>query len=274
MIVGLVSGLHGHFALWLPLGLACAVLVAWVGLRWGRQAATLALAMLGLCAGGAAIGALELRRDSFDCRRAWRSGDRVSIRGLALDYLPANHRGMVRLRARRASRSCRWTGSVRLLTDGPILPGAGYELEGIWQLRGTPGLGPRSPERSGWIVVENLGTPEAGDFTPHPFLTVRGALASRLWEVYPQRWAPFALALVLGQRETIDPEVSRRLARSGLAHLLAISGLHVGLLALGHRIVPEIRRGLRDLRRYGRHHRLLGPNPNSGRELPPQFVPR
>ncbi len=234
--MGLVSGLHGHFALWLPPGLACAVLVAWVGLRWGRQAATLGLAMLGLSVGGAAIGALELRRDSFDCRGVWRSGDRVSLRGLALDYLPARHRGMVRLRARRASRSCRWTGPVRLLTDGPILPGARYELEGVWQLRRTPGLGPRSPERSGWIVVEKLATPEAGEATPatpHPFLSVRGALASRLWEVYPQRWAPFALALVLGQRETIDPEVSRRLARSGLAHLLAISGLHVGLLALG-----------------------------------------
>jgi competence protein ComEC len=60
---------------------------------------------------------------------------------------------------------------------------------------------------------------------------MRGALAERLWRVYPRRWAPLAQALVLGQRETLGKETTNRIARSGLAHLLAISGLHVGMLA-------------------------------------------
>ncbi len=68
-------------------------------------------------------------------------------------------------------------------------------------------------------------------FHEHPFLTVRGALADRLWMSYPRRWAPMAQALVLGQRETLGRDFSQRIARAGLAHLLAISGLHVGMLA-------------------------------------------
>jgi competence protein ComEC len=40
-----------------------------------------------------------------------------------------------------------------------------------------------------------------------------------------------AQALVLAERSELDPRVTRRFADAGLVHLLAISGLHVGLLA-------------------------------------------
>jgi len=41
-----------------------------------------------------------------------------------------------------------------------------------------------------------------------------------------------ALALVLGDRSALDPALRERFSRSGTAHLLAISGLHVGIVAL------------------------------------------
>lgn len=44
--------------------------------------------------------------------------------------------------------------------------------------------------------------------------------------------APFVRALTLGERGALEVDQRRRLAASGVAHLFAISGLHLGLLAL------------------------------------------
>ncbi len=40
-----------------------------------------------------------------------------------------------------------------------------------------------------------------------------------------------ALALALGDRSMLQPEVRNQFAKSGIAHLLAISGLHIGIIA-------------------------------------------
>jgi competence protein ComEC len=120
---------------------------------------------------------------------------------------------------------------VRAWADGPVRPGAVYEIRGTWQPSRRPGRWPRPPERRGWIAARTVSLIEPASVRDHPFLAARGALAEKLWDVFPRRWVPLAQALVLGQRETLDPEVSRRIARAGLAHLLAISGLHVGMLA-------------------------------------------
>jgi competence protein ComEC len=45
--------------------------------------------------------------------------------------------------------------------------------------------------------------------------------------------APLAAALILGQREGIEPEVNDAFARTGTTHLLAISGLQLQALAFG-----------------------------------------
>ena len=45
------------------------------------------------------------------------------------------------------------------------------------------------------------------------------------------RVEPLAAALLLGRREGVDPEVNDAFARTGTTHLLAISGLHMQVLA-------------------------------------------
>lgn len=45
------------------------------------------------------------------------------------------------------------------------------------------------------------------------------------------RIAPLAAALLLGRREAVDPDVNDAFARTGTMHLLAISGLHLQVLA-------------------------------------------
>ena len=45
--------------------------------------------------------------------------------------------------------------------------------------------------------------------------------------------ASFAAAMILGVRDEITPELSQMMLESGIAHIISISGLHVGLISLG-----------------------------------------
>jgi competence protein ComEC len=58
----------------------------------------------------------------------------------------------------------------------------------------------------------------------------RHRLAARFTELYGGR-APLIHALTLDRKADLDPRLRRAFADSGLAHLLAISGLHVALIA-------------------------------------------
>ncbi|MDX1578644.1 MAG: DNA internalization-related competence protein ComEC/Rec2, partial [Gemmatimonadota bacterium] len=61
----------------------------------------------------------------------------------------------------------------------------------------------------------------------------RGGLAGRLHARLGPDRAPVAAALLLADRGGLDPDVRRRFIDAGIVHLLAISGLHVGLIGGG-----------------------------------------
>ncbi|MBI4545655.1 MAG: ComEC/Rec2 family competence protein, partial [Gemmatimonadetes bacterium] len=75
----------------------------------------------------------------------------------------------------------------------------------------------------------------------HPLLGARGAAQERLQRLYGKR-AALAEALLLAQRDGLDAAVWERFADSGLIHLLAISGLHVGLVATSLLLVCSLLR--------------------------------
>ena len=58
----------------------------------------------------------------------------------------------------------------------------------------------------------------------------RDHLVERLRRLYGER-APLVAALTLARREGLDRDLQESFARSGIAHLLAISGFHVGVIA-------------------------------------------
>ncbi len=58
----------------------------------------------------------------------------------------------------------------------------------------------------------------------------RGHLVRRLHVLYPN-YGGVVAALVLARKEGLDPEIREAFARTGTAHLLAISGFHVGVVA-------------------------------------------
>ncbi len=62
---------------------------------------------------------------------------------------------------------------------------------------------------------------------------LRTAIADRIRASLPPRQAGFAVALVTGDRSGLDKDTREALQLSGLAHILAISGLHMSLVAGG-----------------------------------------
>jgi competence protein ComEC len=127
-------------------------------------------------------------------------------------------------------------GSIRVrMPDGTatVPAGTAVTLTGVWRRSSgrVTGTGwPRDPFYAGYIVVDSIIAVAEPDFASGPLLAMRGGTETALRELFPDHSA-LAEGLLLGRRERIDPELQERFTRSGLVHLLAISGSHVGLFA-------------------------------------------
>lgn len=62
-------------------------------------------------------------------------------------------------------------------------------------------------------------------------LQVKEKMSAVLRAYLPVREGNLLVGMLFGERRALDPEVENFFARSGVAHLLAVSGLHVGLVA-------------------------------------------
>ena len=69
---------------------------------------------------------------------------------------------------------------------------------------------------------------------------LRNSARANIAQYMKPEHASFAAAMILGVREEIDPELSQLLVESGVAHIIAISGLHVGLAAIGFGILLRL----------------------------------
>lgn len=107
--------------------------------------------------------------------------------------------------------------------DSTVAAGVPIALRGTWM------AGRRRP----WLrAAESPPEPLAGGATEVRWAAVRwrDGLVERLERLYGQR-APLVSALTLARREGLDRELGETFARTGIAHLLAISGFHVGVIA-------------------------------------------
>lgn len=59
------------------------------------------------------------------------------------------------------------------------------------------------------------------------------ALQKRLQSLLPESSAGLISALVLGQKNNLNPEIKADYAKVGAMHVLAVSGMHVGIVAMG-----------------------------------------
>ena len=85
------------------------------------------------------------------------------------------------------------------------------------------------PEYAGTLVVRALEVDTGAPAVPLA-VRLRAVVRERLDVLYPAR-AGLGEALILARRERLAREVRDQWARAGIAHLLAISGFHVGVIA-------------------------------------------
>ncbi len=114
-------------------------------------------------------------------------------------------------------------GTVTVVMDAPDVPaGRGIEVRGRW----------REGTRSFWFAgTEWEPSPRARDASVRwAVVRWRDGLVDRITRLYGEQ-APMVTALTLARREGLDPDLRQTFARTGLAHLLAISGFHVGVIA-------------------------------------------
>lgn len=134
---------------------------------------------------------------------------------------------------------------VRLRDPAPTAGGVveadvtGGPCRGTVMIRWPPGYGAHGGTT--WVVAGRfLGDAERGilvgrrlrllDAQPRGRGSLRDRLAERSRQLFGAR-APLVDALVIARRAELDAELRERYTRSGLAHLLSISGLHVAFFA-------------------------------------------
>jgi competence protein ComEC len=193
---------------------------------------------------GAGQGAEARLRSERDCRARLADGAEITIRGaLAANWMPPAdpkaRRPLLPVDVEHAERSgaalpfCAGEMRVRLPRGGrPALAGTELVLRGQWRTLPRPVLGsrwPRDPGFTGYLSVERMTVAAAPSYRAHPLLTTRGRTERQLHRLMG-RHGPLADALLLGRRETLDRELADRFAKTGLVHLLAISGGHVALI--------------------------------------------
>lgn len=86
---------------------------------------------------------------------------------------------------------------------------------------------------SGFAVTQPAAARIDGDRRSRAFARFRWSMAERIRERAPPRSAGIAAALLTGDRSGISPDDAEALRATGLGHILAISGLHMALLAGG-----------------------------------------
>ena len=117
----------------------------------------------------------------------------------------------------------RWRLCVRLKRPHGFVNSAGLERERYLFLQNIRGLGYVCPQQAGRRLAAAAGMQP---------LVLRSVLRDRLRaRMGEDRTVGLILALTLGDRSLIGTEEWRVLRRTGTSHLLAVSGLHIGLAA-------------------------------------------
>lgn len=247
MLIVAVAVLFGALALHsLPMlpstPLLIVMLFASVLAFWARPRCR-ALAAFGLgfvCAGWQASQRLDA-----DLPPAWAGHDLI-IQGYIAD-LPEHdtRRARFRFQAQRVQQADTWIAFDHRLRLNwyrapPLTPGHSYQL----RVRLKPRMGFRNPggfDYAGWLLQQDInatGYVRDGQALPStaavfaPLLSMRTAIDGALHRAlagHPQHGV--LRALLLGARDGIDPEQWAIFRATGTGHLIAISGLHIGLMA-------------------------------------------
>lgn len=172
------------------------------------------------------LNAVMLQGTVIDIEPGKKNGHRVMIDGVVLDKMPSE--GLSPQRVRLSSRHFDKVGigdHIRVRASlmppsPPVLPG-GFDFQKKAYFDGFGAVG------------YTLGQPEIIAHTEQGAAvdTIRHSITSRVNAVLEGDSAAIVKALLTGQRQGISTDRLDALRHAGLAHLLAISGLHIGMVA-------------------------------------------
>ncbi|MGH7464595.1 MAG: ComEC/Rec2 family competence protein, partial [Longimicrobiales bacterium] len=228
---GLLAGLRQPLPLWCLAALCtCALLV----LRGPRRAAAVILFIVA----GLTAGSLRSNGAAHDCREQLRDGARVHLTGVALVMptegvtLPVQATTLAEDAVACADTTVRIRASARhvAVLDSAVNRGAAIIVTGRWMAYAPRNGWPRKPEFAGGVLVDAITMGESR--AAGPLTRLRTSQQRRLRALLPERWG-LAEALLLAQKAGLTPETRGRWVAAGLVHVLAISGMHVGLIAGG-----------------------------------------
>ncbi|MCY6380686.1 ComEC/Rec2 family competence protein [Hoeflea prorocentri] len=122
------------------------------------------------------------------------------------------------------------SGLVRLRPpSGPALPGSfDFTYNSFFNGIGANGFFLGKPDTTYVPDASGRGWFEEGGLT---LQRLRQKISERVKEVLPGEAGGFAAALTVADRRSMSPDTVDALRQSGLAHVLAISGLHMALVA-------------------------------------------
>jgi competence protein ComEC len=193
---------------------------------------------------GALLGSSAADRSAAACVQDLSTGAGVRVRGVAREEAPPGRSGRltleaVRLREVATGRSCSIPRLIVRVDRVPRRVSTGSEVfvRGEWVRIDRPSDWPHRPGRVG-ITVGRVTERDVGARSPlrdrrwlgRELRALRGRMSGRLRERLPPDVGPVARALVLAERDDLPGALRARFADAGLAHLLAISGLHVGMI--------------------------------------------
>jgi competence protein ComEC len=105
----------------------------------------------------------------------------------------------------------------------------GTRLEAFARWWTPPGSVPAPLRRPGALLLEEVTLLDGGSGRLPAAERLRRGARARVDAMFGSQ-SPLAASVLLAQRDALDRDVRDRFARAGLSHLLAISGLHVGLV--------------------------------------------
>jgi competence protein ComEC len=190
-------------------------------------------AVLGLMAGAGILLGIATRAEADRSCIRWVPDDRrVVIYGVVTSAPPSPLRARMDSVALAGSGvACSAEAPLRLRGDAEagsetLRVGAAFSASARWW--SPPAAAPGPLRRPGAFLVDTLHAASAPSRAA-PAHEIRRAARDRVDLLFGDR-ASLAASLLLAQRDALDGEVRERFARAGLSHLLAISGLHVGLV--------------------------------------------
>ena len=236
---------HSRRSFFLCFGAAIAVFVAAGMLRYAAFAVTTPTHLAGLVGPERRLATLEgvivspIRQDD---RAVWafaqyfptppQSSFYLSVRSLESPDGPRAASGVVRVQVAEIARHLREGDVVRLYCwldsfDGAANPGQ-FDMRAYMQQRGVL-LGASVPAAEG---VEILARGQGG-WMASISERLKGYAGGALFAEadYPDESAALAAALLLGERRNLDAKTYAAFQRTGLAHFISLSGMHVGILA-------------------------------------------